>query len=464
MKLLCIGATALSFVPTAQADQLVPLSIMRPTCIRFGKCIDDHGHVDPSVCCSGVCDKDNGCVSTTEASSVLLRTTLAGAPFICKKHAFFGVRACTPVVFNSGKIEADCLCPEGKPCLIGNGDTPLCSTRFWLGHCNPEGSECVPQLQISVPEAKTLFPYAAPTPDNGLGGPCMLAPDDTCALFDPDLACQADGTCLAHVASALPELHGKHRLGVEVTTSFALGTGNRDLNPQGFATVDGACSYPAATLQPVGRKCLCDDDCAGGLLCFMVRTGAQVTMVPQVPDQSLLDDLSVVGTCLVPPIGFTNAAGLPTSTCDRHCDCLPGHECLEETPGGSKVCKQPNGIGPCAPAGLEHCISGNCGNNANGVVTCIAGLGDRCVADVQCPLNHVCHIPPGWNKGHCLLVNFQVCTMNADCASGACVDNGLAGAANALVCGALQGEACDQAVGQVCADGQVCPASNVCPP
>ncbi|MES1908092.1 MAG: hypothetical protein MHM6MM_001094 [Cercozoa sp. M6MM] len=369
--LLSLGVALSSMV---QADQSVPLSIMRPTCIVHGKCVNDRGLVDPMVCCSGVCDKDNGCVSTTEAASLLLRVTLAGAPFICKKDAFFGVRACTPVFFNSGKIEADCLCPENKPCLVGNGATPLCSTRFWLGHCNPEGSECVPQLQIGVPEAKALFRYDTPTPDNGLGGPCDTG-DDTCDLFDPELVCIADTTCAANVASALSELHGKHRLGVMVTTT----DGNRNLNPQGLAEVTGACSFGAGNPQPVGSKCLCNSDCSPPLQCFMTRTGAQVTMTPEVPDMSLLDDLSVVGTCLVPPVSF---GGNPE--CQRHCDCLPGHECLELSPG-VKVCKQPNGIGPCLN-GASDCISGICSNGVVGPPKCAAALGDRCTADVQCQL------------------------------------------------------------------------------
>ncbi|MES1908095.1 MAG: hypothetical protein MHM6MM_001097 [Cercozoa sp. M6MM] len=55
MKLSASILLTLAACTAVMADQLVPLSIMRPTCIRQGKCIGDHGHVDPSVCCS-VCE------------------------------------------------------------------------------------------------------------------------------------------------------------------------------------------------------------------------------------------------------------------------------------------------------------------------------------------------------------------------------------------------------------------------
>ncbi|MES1908112.1 MAG: hypothetical protein MHM6MM_001108 [Cercozoa sp. M6MM] len=326
--------------------------------------------------------------------------------WICKKKAFFGVRACTPIVFRSGIIEPDCLCPEGKPCLVGNGDTPLCSTRFWLGHCNPEGSECVPQLQISVREAKTLFPYATPTPDNGLGGPCEIGVGVDCQDFDTALTCST--ACLSKVATPLPEFDGDHHLGVVPSPTFL----PREVNPLGLGNVDGVCSYIPGS-QGVGDCCLCQTDCASGLQCYMVKSGALATL--PVPDMSLLEDLSVTGTCLVPPAGAFQPAGAPQSG------------------SGVFLCKKPNGL-PCFDN--SHCISGMCENpGPNG--KCIADIGDRCVATIQCVAPAVCHIPAGWNKGHCLLPNFESCAQDENCVSGVCGDVG-----GGMVCLALKGEPC----------------------
>ncbi|MES1908716.1 MAG: hypothetical protein MHM6MM_001594 [Cercozoa sp. M6MM] len=123
MRLVAVvAATGLLWQAVVVADQLVPLSIASPTCVKAGKCINDHGEFDSSVCCSGVCDKDNGCLSTTEATSVLFRVNTMGAPFICKDETFFGV-------------------------LIGNGATAACSSRYWIGGCSPEESACVPRYK-----------------------------------------------------------------------------------------------------------------------------------------------------------------------------------------------------------------------------------------------------------------------------------------------------------------------------
>ncbi|MES1908733.1 MAG: hypothetical protein MHM6MM_001609 [Cercozoa sp. M6MM] len=343
MKLL-FGTLLATFASGVVADGLVPLTVMRPTCIRQGKCVNDKGQVDPAVCCSGVCDKDNGCVSTTEASSILMRTTLAGAPFICKTDSFFGVRCGDPSFFHSGKISPDCLCPEGKPCLIGNGDTPLCSSRFWVGHCDPDNSACVPQLQISVALEKTLFDSPTPTLNNGLGGECATTAD----CIDTNLVCTT--TCMASVADPVAS-NGCPTYGFEVATAAARDLGDSDV-----------CTQTAGSVA-LNEPCLCEADCTdANAVCMLLQANSLDGLAGP------LDDMSFLGKCLIPP-GDTG--------CALDCDCPPGSVCDPSVGGGT--CTIPAGStvtcdasNPCTPP--ASCNSG----------VCELPAGEDCVDDVQC--------------------------------------------------------------------------------
>ncbi|MES1914042.1 MAG: hypothetical protein MHM6MM_006176 [Cercozoa sp. M6MM] len=280
LLLSCVSLLT-SFAAPALADGLVPLSVMKPTCIRFGKCVNSRGQVDPSVCCSGVCDKANGCVSSTEASSILMRMTMAGAPFVCKADSFFGVRCDEPSYFHSGKITSDCSCPEGKPCLIGNGKTPTCSSRFWVGYCDPDTSSCVPQLQLSVDLEKTLFDYPAPTPNNGLGGECTS--DDVCDDFD--LFCS--NVCRVRVGISVATL-------ISPCPKYGFDVG-------GFVQRDLGDSYVCKSIPgqiALNEPCLCDTDCAdpagGGNAHCVVLLANNLDGLPDA-----INDKSLLGKCLI---------------------------------------------------------------------------------------------------------------------------------------------------------------------
>ncbi|MES1914120.1 MAG: hypothetical protein MHM6MM_006244 [Cercozoa sp. M6MM] len=375
----------------AVADQKVPLSIASSTCVNLGKCINDRGEFDSSICCSGVCDKDDGCLSTTEAASVLLRVNSVGAPFICKTETFFGVRACQPVIFDAGTLPPECLCGPDKPCLIGNGATELCSSRYWIGSCNPEDSECVPQLQVSVSAAKMLFNRDPLELDGGLSSPC-LSSNDNCASFGAGFSCKT--SCATHVATAILD-DGNQRLGVETldgntATTPPIDPFMRDVNPEGFTTIDGICTASGLAL---GESCVCDADCTSGY-CFISRGGSLATL--PVSAQSLVDDISFTGTCVIPSAGFlrANSVSVATLPCDKHCDCLPGHKCLPHPSGSPNACKAPNGIGPCTDG--DDCISGFCSVDGAGNSKCAAvAFGDRCQFDEQCEFGATCAVEPG---------------------------------------------------------------------
>ncbi|MES1915661.1 MAG: hypothetical protein MHM6MM_007574 [Cercozoa sp. M6MM] len=347
---LCLVVLAVTCVA---ADNLVPLSVMKPGCVHQGKCVDDHGLFNPSVCCSGVCDKDNGCVSTTEASSILIRATATGTPFVCKPDLFFGVRCGEPSYFQSGSLPPDCLCPEGKPCLIGNDDTALCSTRFWLGKCDPSNSACVPQLQISVDLEKTLFEYPKPTLDNGLGGQCTVSSD----CLDPDLVCTS--TCLVDIADSL--FGTAPGDGFQVTADQS-----RDLGDSSVCAL-----APAATVG-FNTPCLCNSDCNEGK--------CMVLLANNLDDMTeAIDDTSLVGLCLLGP---------GDSGCSLKCHCLPGSDCIAgdcSIPAGSPVdCTS----GTCTPPAF--CDSGLC--KLPGGAPCVSSL--QCASGNCDPTLWVCAVPP----------------------------------------------------------------------
>ncbi|MES1910942.1 MAG: hypothetical protein MHM6MM_003460 [Cercozoa sp. M6MM] len=260
------------------ADNAVPLSAMTPTCIRQGKCVNNRGQTDPSVCCSGMCDKDNGCVSSTEATAIWTRVSSAGIPFVCKAYSYFGVRCDKPSYFDSGKISADCLCPENKPCLIGNGDTALCSSRFWIGYCDPEISACIPQLQISVALKKALFGHPKPTANNGLGGECDPAVPDSC---DDTANLMCSPTCDVLVGTSITPSSPCPQNGFDVSTPM----------PRDLGDVANVCKYTAGAAVGLNEPCLCDSDCSQGQCIVLLGNNLHGLVNAQ-------DDTSLLGECL----------------------------------------------------------------------------------------------------------------------------------------------------------------------
>ncbi|MES1910141.1 MAG: hypothetical protein MHM6MM_002793 [Cercozoa sp. M6MM] len=132
-------------------------------------------------------------------------------------------------------------------------------------------------------------------------------------------------------------------------------------------------------------------------------------MLPVSP-QSLVNDISFSGKCLIPSAGFlrANSVAVDSLPCDRHCNCLPGHKCLLHT-AGLDACKAPNGVGPCTDG--NDCISGFCSLDGAGNSKCAAILfGDRCQFDEQCPFGVPCVVAPGKIFGFCsVALNFNTC-------------------------------------------------------
>ncbi|MES1915667.1 MAG: hypothetical protein MHM6MM_007579, partial [Cercozoa sp. M6MM] len=248
------------------------------------------------------------------------------------------------VCFNAGKIGPDCLCPAGKPCVVGDGETPLCSSRFWLGYCDPANSACVPRILIDLHNEKRIFldeaTGALTTPETSFGKVCTSNAD-----------CPAESRCQGNCEITIAELL------IDGTTA-AVGTqlqaakATRMNNPPGsmFCTAGSADNSVA-----LGNSCMCDNDCAAGscVLPGFFKTDPQ-------------DDLSSVGSCLLAPL----------ETCNLHTECLYGHRC--ETTSLGKQCTLPAGSStPCTEA--AQCATGNC----------VAGLcklpnGSACLDDIQC--------------------------------------------------------------------------------
>ncbi|MES1913976.1 MAG: hypothetical protein MHM6MM_006117 [Cercozoa sp. M6MM] len=397
-----------------------------------------------------------------------MRMTVDGAPFICKPDSFFGVRCGEPAYFHGGKLAARCLCPSDKPCLIGNGDTALCSSRFWLGHCDPGKSACVPQLQLSSALSKTLFASPTPTLDNGLGGECISDPD----CIDPDLMCTS--TCLVDVADSL--------FGTAPSDGFDVTADQmRDLGDSNVCAL-----APSATV-PFNSPCLCNDDCSQGT-CMVLLVGSLDDMF------GAIDDTSLVGKCLLGP----GATG-----CTLTCHCLPGSDCIAgecSIPAGSSLdctstpctppatcdgglCKLPGGascvssaqcasgfcdpatgkctvpppstLDPCGGAITEPCPIGHvCQNNV-----CVFGAG--CTVDSDCGSNAVCVL------GICMAVGGQLCNEDLQCQSGLC-DLTTNMCSPVLDCSGFTNtpakECCNPAGSLSVTSGQVCviPENTVC--
>ncbi|MES1913471.1 MAG: hypothetical protein MHM6MM_005674 [Cercozoa sp. M6MM] len=82
-------------------------------------------------------------------------------------------------------------------CVIASAKSALCSTKLWLGHCDPDASQCVPQIKVLNEADKTIFRHPAPSADINLGTACFLSDPEGCETSDLDCA----STCTADVAT-----------------------------------------------------------------------------------------------------------------------------------------------------------------------------------------------------------------------------------------------------------------------
>ncbi|MES1915626.1 MAG: hypothetical protein MHM6MM_007546 [Cercozoa sp. M6MM] len=312
-----------------------------------------------------MCDKDNGCLSTTEAMSVSNRISINGSPFMCRTDSFFGVHPCIPVFFTSGSTPSECVCPENKACVIGNGDNAPCSTRFWLGYCDPTETACVPQIAVSVKESKVLFKHATPTPDLGLGGPCLTSTSpDPCTAANSTLQCI--NTCEVEIGEVPSFAEGYLSFGLEITANPV----SRNLDPEGVGT-DGICALDPASPAGAGTPCMCNTDCDAtqDLVCVVAAAGSLVGQT------DIQNDLSLTGTCWKQPIT------VGASTCTTDADCIPGRRCQDRAFGlGGLNCLSEPGIPDGCSGSDAHCTIGSTCD----VDVCVLPNDERCRYDEQC--------------------------------------------------------------------------------
>ncbi|MES1910142.1 MAG: hypothetical protein MHM6MM_002794 [Cercozoa sp. M6MM] len=375
LALVCFGGFL-----GAEADGLVPLSAMMPNCIRQGKCVNDRGLTDPSVCCSGVCDKNNGCVSTTEASSILTRLTVSGAPFICKTDSYFGVRCDKPTYFHSGKVDSLFgtapsdgfeITPDQSRDL---GDTSVCALAtpsVSFGDTCLCNSDCV-EGKCTVLLANALDDLFAAIDDLSFVGKCLAPPGDYEIPCVRDCDCVPGSDCIPR--PCLP--------GTECGSVCSMPAGStvdcttEECTPPAFCNSD-ECKLTG------GTPCVADEQCASGV-CDPVTS-----------------ECTTVTLALFAPCG----SGTP-GQCDDGlvCEsnlCVYGAECTQDSEcGASGVCV----LGRCMGTPGEmcnedlQCQSGYCtGGVCSAILDCtgLAGTLVDCCAGAAVGVGDLCVVAGG---------------------------------------------------------------------